>query len=1765
MADTAVSAGEAARRREHLPRQQPQQPLRSAVPVQSGSNVANRLVATAEQQAGGYGRERSTINPHPGTSAAPIAKGKLAGTAAQPSGTQDNSGHSQLPPRPQATESYLQQRTSGTTKESVFNARDPSPANAAPASMPIPDGDGQRRTTARQLTGQSSRATSSGNSSSSRRMVGPYQLAKTIGAGSMGKVKVALDTRTNKRVAAKIIPLQQSDAPVYFPNGLDTTAQVGQPTNAAHSGPVNPSAEPWRSWLAGLALESYPALAAAAGVSVQVQRKLRLLQPRERYTTKDRERRENKDIRVVREVAINRLLHHPHICMLHDVVVHPSHYYIFQELVSGGQMLDYIISHGRLKEKHARKFARQIASAISYCHHNSIVHRDLKIENILISANGNIKLIDFGLSNLYSPRSQLSTFCGSLYFAAPELLNAQPYTGPEVDLWSFGVVLYVLVCGKVPFDDQSMPALHAKIKRGHVEYPSWLTPECRHLLSRLLVVSPQRRATMAEVVRHPWMCKSYVDHPLVNNYLPTRIPLVAPEQIDRDVVREMARYIGFGFGSEDEIRAGLEAILTEDWYRAWLKDRLAPHLTVLRSQVQEQTKHTNPLPTATPLLAKDAAALRESNACVTSALDVSSGPTLTNLGDPALQEAAAVHEAQQSDIATSKLASRPSQVLRPTHPVTPPITTTDPSASDSVRKRSSFWKRSSTFISGGLARAAQKASPETLSSGSQSPAAAAATVADKHQPGQFRVLSGRIFSEGRQLAAPGIGSDGSAANKYPVLPLSAHVPAMHMDSSSGMVNIWKDGKLAPPDTDCAAIQQEYHDLIATDPLLSIYYLVKERREREARHVLRHFAHVNDDTRVRSATAHSSTGDGPAVSTEAWVKLERVSEKPPTQAHADTPSQICGAQAARDIVSVLATDADGAIESKRKPLNDSKAVSDTHQSAAPPDLDSGKESSEAVDQTTAAIEALSLHPRSRGSGSLIAPAQGSVTQQTSTGFSDSRKKRSNIFKRFSVIVKGARTGPKSAGTYPDSSSRIVQAEGKESGYMEISVHKSSDGNSNDFRGTDCDVVASGDDSLGSHSASTSQKQQHSLPLHLITPEAIGARLRGTVSAQRYKALDSIEEDREYVADTSAAGPASESALKASVDHTGFDACDITEQLSEKATRQYLDKPFCLQKSSGGEVSVQHKRDSSELLHPTAHESNSVLVNELTPVNPPNACRKGDCDGFEAEMSAGLADHKGPASADRARARDAEHSSRDLDDTSSMFTSADICYNVPVGSPGLDVLTSEKAALLEKARREIEGLDEQEGVGLLDQTPELSYRVAGQFSKTETEPRKRRVRSSSNTVVRMLTEIVRESGNNLGGRGSRAVQDSSPPQHSAKSSSPPVPGQSRQIQASKAIPRHSSTGAINRAGGQNKFQRPAARDQAFSGSTDLEYISAGRPDILRSHSHTIGHQQRTMALPAQISECPESPAHRAAANALGIESAAASGMPSIEVPTADSKCEGLSNPSIARSPSIDNASAIHSSKHSSGSDIAGLNSSMEPVSSAAADSAVDTPGDDLGSGIDSAPPRADEHLKPVFLKGLFSVATTSTRSPTVIRANLLGVLANMPLRFHEGKGYFTCSMTTAGGPTDIQEGALDTYAHDDPATSKNSSLHKQKRPLRLPVVDRKISFRRKSKRMDEAALALTVSGDKFHPSNDASSNDGNASDSHQSASESAGAHTSSRRQKRLSRRGPKGNAICFQIFLVRMPLLGLHGLQFRRVSGPAWRYKDVCSEILKQLKL
>ncbi|KAL8729812.1 MAG: hypothetical protein Q9181_004870 [Wetmoreana brouardii] len=354
-------------------------------------------------------------------------------------------------------------------------------STATPSRAPPPDPSSQgsagavkRRTTIPAQTGQ-------------------YSLGKTIGAGSMGKVKLAKNLDTGEQVAVKIVPRQSTD---------------------------------------------------------------------EHHSNRDRERADHsKEIRTAREAAIVTLLNHPYICAMRDVVRTNYHWYMLFEYVNGGQMLDYIISHGRLKEKQARKFGRQIASALDYCHRNSIVHRDLKIENILISKTGDIKIIDFGLSNLFSPRAQLKTFCGSLYFAAPELLQAKQYTGPEVDVWSFGIVLYVLVCGKVPFDDQSMPQLHAKIKKGVVDYPTWLSNECRNLISRMLVTDPKQRASLVEILNHPWITKGFNSPP--ENYLPHREPIQLP--LDPEVVEKMT---GFDFGSSEFITRELTKVISSEEYQA---------------------------------------------------------------------------------------------------------------------------------------------------------------------------------------------------------------------------------------------------------------------------------------------------------------------------------------------------------------------------------------------------------------------------------------------------------------------------------------------------------------------------------------------------------------------------------------------------------------------------------------------------------------------------------------------------------------------------------------------------------------------------------------------------------------------------------------------------------------------------------------------------------------------------------------------------------------------------------------------------------------------------------------------------------------------------------------------------------------------------------------------------------------------------------------------------------------------------------------------
>ncbi|MBN3296770.1 SIK1 kinase, partial [Amia calva] len=209
--------------------------------------------------------------------------------------------------------------------------------------------------------------------------------------------------------------------------------------------------------------------------------------------------------KIYREVQIMKLLNHPHIIKLYQVMETKDMLYIVTEYAKNGEMFDYLTSNGRLSEEEARKKFWQILMAVDYCHRHHIVHRDLKTENLLLDANMNIKLADFGFGNFYNAREPLSTWCGSPPYAAPEVFEGKEYEGPQLDIWSLGVVLYVLVCGSLPFDGASLPALRQRVLEGRFRIPFFMSQDCENLVRRMLVVDPAKRITIAQIKQHRWM------------------------------------------------------------------------------------------------------------------------------------------------------------------------------------------------------------------------------------------------------------------------------------------------------------------------------------------------------------------------------------------------------------------------------------------------------------------------------------------------------------------------------------------------------------------------------------------------------------------------------------------------------------------------------------------------------------------------------------------------------------------------------------------------------------------------------------------------------------------------------------------------------------------------------------------------------------------------------------------------------------------------------------------------------------------------------------------------------------------------------------------------------------------------------------------------------------------------------------------------------------------------------------------------------------
>ncbi|XP_055721023.1 MAP/microtubule affinity-regulating kinase 3-like isoform X2 [Salvelinus fontinalis] len=246
--------------------------------------------------------------------------------------------------------------------------------------------------------------------------------------------------------------------------------------------------------------------------------------------------------KLFREVRIMKILNHPNIVKLFEVIETERTLYLVMEYASRGEVFDYLVAHGRMKEKEARAKFRQIVSAVQYCHQKHIVHRDLKAENLLLDADMNIKIADFGFSNEFTMGNKLDTFCGSPPYAAPELFQGKKYDGPEVDVWSLGVILYTLVSGSLPFDGQNLKELRERVLRGKYRIPFYMSTDCENLLKRFLVLNPAKRGTLEQIMKDRWINAGSEEDELK--------PFVEPEQDIADQKR-IDVMVGMGFSPED--------------------------------------------------------------------------------------------------------------------------------------------------------------------------------------------------------------------------------------------------------------------------------------------------------------------------------------------------------------------------------------------------------------------------------------------------------------------------------------------------------------------------------------------------------------------------------------------------------------------------------------------------------------------------------------------------------------------------------------------------------------------------------------------------------------------------------------------------------------------------------------------------------------------------------------------------------------------------------------------------------------------------------------------------------------------------------------------------------------------------------------------------------------------------------------------------------------------------------------------------------------
>ncbi|TYI83566.1 hypothetical protein E1A91_D05G302000v1 [Gossypium mustelinum] len=227
-----------------------------------------------------------------------------------------------------------------------------------------------------------------------------------------------------------------------------------------------------------------------------------------------------------REISVMSLVKHPNILELYEVMASKNKIYFVMEYAKGGELFKKV-SKGKLREDTARKYFQQLISAVDFCHSRGVYHRDLKPENLLLDENGILKVSDFGLSALAESKHQdglLHTSCGTPAYVAPEVINRKGYDGAKADIWSCGVILYVMLAGYLPFHDSNLIAIYRKISKAEYKFPNWFSPEVTKLLSRILNPNPKARISIAKIMTNPWFRKGFNSKPIQSKVEKVLVP-----------------------------------------------------------------------------------------------------------------------------------------------------------------------------------------------------------------------------------------------------------------------------------------------------------------------------------------------------------------------------------------------------------------------------------------------------------------------------------------------------------------------------------------------------------------------------------------------------------------------------------------------------------------------------------------------------------------------------------------------------------------------------------------------------------------------------------------------------------------------------------------------------------------------------------------------------------------------------------------------------------------------------------------------------------------------------------------------------------------------------------------------------------------------------------------------------------------------------------------------------------------------------------------